>query len=64
MLAAVDASRVYHDLAGDLESAHIRHDNEQPFRLQQQIANALKNRDGAIQALSDHERTHAKRAVG
>jgi hypothetical protein len=63
MLAAINASRVYHNLVADLESAHIRRDNAEPFRLQQQVADALRNRDAAIKALNDHEHTHRVRAV-
>ena len=63
MLAAIDASRIYHRLIGDLESAHIRRDNQEPFRLHQQVTEALRNRDGAIKALNDHEHTHRMPAV-
>jgi predicted Rdx family selenoprotein len=63
MLAAISASRIYHDLVGDLESAHIRRDTAEPFRLQQQVADALRNRDAAIKALYDHEHTHRMPAV-
>jgi hypothetical protein len=64
MLTAVDASRVYHDLRGDLESAHIRRDAEEPFRLQRRVADALKDRNVAVKALNDHEHAHKRRAVG
>ena len=64
MLAAIAASKAYHNLMADLESAHIRHDVEQPFRIQQQVAKALLERDEAIRALNDHERVHGKHAAG
>jgi hypothetical protein len=63
MLEAIEASRVYHVLLGELESAHIRHDTEQPFRIQQQVANALRDRDEAIRVLNDHERSHKSAPV-
>jgi hypothetical protein len=58
MLAAIDASRAYHALLGELESAQIRRDPEQPFRIQKLVAKALADRDNAIRILSDHERAH------
>jgi hypothetical protein len=64
MLAAINASKAYHDCLADLESAHIRHDVEEPFGLKQQVAKALRNRDSAINALNDHEYTHKSRATG
>jgi hypothetical protein len=58
MLAAIEASRAYHQLMGDLETAHIRRDARQPFEIKQQVAIALKSRDSAILALNHHERSH------
>jgi hypothetical protein len=58
MLAAIEASRAYHDLMGDLETAHIRRDAGQPFEIKPRVAMALKDRDSAIQALNHHERSH------
>jgi hypothetical protein len=63
MLEAIEASRFYHALLGELESAHIRHDPEQPFRIQQQVAKALSDRDRAIRLLNDHERSHKSAPV-
>jgi len=63
MLEAVEASRIYHVLLGELESAHIRRDPEQPFRIQQQVAKALSDRDAAIRVLNDHERSHKSAPV-
>jgi|SRR5690349_12475896 hypothetical protein len=60
MLAAVDASRVYHALMAELEEAHIRHDPEQPFHIQERVAKALTDRDEAIRVLNDHERAHKR----
>jgi hypothetical protein len=62
MLAAVEAWRAYHDLRGDLESAHILGDAEEPFEIKQRVAEALRGRDEAIRVLNNHERTHAKGA--
>jgi len=58
MMAAIDASTIYHALLGELESAHIRRDPDQPFRIQERVAEALTDRDAAIRALNDHERVH------
>jgi protein involved in polysaccharide export with SLBB domain len=55
MLTAVDASRVYHDLRGDLESAHIRRDAEEPFRLQRRVADALTPAGGLLESADDRE---------
>jgi hypothetical protein len=57
---ALKASKTYHDLLGVLEAAHIRHDLEHAFLIQDEIAEALLSRDEAIAALSEHERVHAK----
>jgi hypothetical protein len=62
MLAAVEKSRIYHDLLADLESAHIVRDVEQSFIIKQRVAEALRGRDEAIRVLTEHERTHAKDA--
>ena len=64
MLAAIAASRAYHNLLGDLESAHIRHDVEQLFHIQEQAAKALLERDESIRALNDHERVHIRQMAG
>jgi len=64
ILAAIDSSRVYHAMLAELESAHIRHDVKEPFRLRQEVAGALKNRDSALKALNDHEYTHKRQAIG
>ena len=62
IIAAVKAARAYHDLTGDLETAHIQHDSERLFEIKQRVAIALKNRDSALRSLNDHEHTHAKLA--
>ena len=59
--AALDASRVYHNLLAVLEAAHICHDTDLTFGIQQQVAKALTNRDDAIRVLSEHESTHSKK---
>jgi non-canonical (house-cleaning) NTP pyrophosphatase len=64
MLAALKASQAYHKLLGSLEAAHIRHDTQQPFRIQRRLAKALARRDEAIQALNEHEHAHALEAAG
>jgi hypothetical protein len=50
---ALEASRTYHALLGDLEAAPN-------FGIQEQAAEALRGRDDAIRALSEHESVHAK----
>ena len=62
--AALEASRAYHNLLGDLESSHIRNDTKEAFRLNDQIAQSVLSRDNSITALRDHQRTHAKSAHG
>jgi hypothetical protein len=57
---AIAACEAYHILVGALEVAHIRHDTDMTFRIQQQAAEALGNRNLAIGELSQHEMTHAK----
>ena len=57
---ALEASRAYHDLLADLEAAHIRHDTDLTFRIHEQVAEALSNRDAAVAAISEHARTHAR----
>ena len=58
-MAALGTSRLYHDLLGTLEAAHIRHEAEQLFHLQERVSEALLDRNNAINALSRHERIHA-----
>ena len=58
--AALDASRVYHNLLAVLEAAHICHNTDLTFDIRQQVGRALTNRDDAIRVLSEHERSHAK----
>jgi len=61
--AALRASKAYHNLLGVLEAAHIRHDLEQAFLIQEEVVEALLTRDEAVTALSEHERSHAKRST-
>jgi hypothetical protein len=56
--AAIETSRAYHDLLGDLEAADIGHDTKLHFRVQKLAAQALLNRDDGRHSLRDHERTH------
>jgi hypothetical protein len=42
-----------------LEAAQICHEAEQLFHLQEQVSEALQDRNNAINALSRHERIHA-----
>jgi hypothetical protein len=57
-LAVLNASRVHHNLSTVLGAAH--NDTDLTAEIQQHIANALTDRDEAIQALKDHESTHTK----
>ena len=59
LVAALETSCRYHELLGTLEAAHIRHDAEPLFRIQERVSEALLERDHAINALADHERSHA-----
>ena len=61
--AALRASKAYHNLLGVLEAAHICHDMERAFLIQEEVVEALLRRDEAINALSEHERAHAKRST-
>jgi hypothetical protein len=58
--AAIAASETYHSLLGSLEAAHIRHDTDITFRIQQQAVTALGNRNDAIRVLSEHESMHSR----
>ena len=58
--AAIAACEAYHNLLGSLEAAHIRRDTDTTFRIQQQAATALGNRNDAIRVLSEHESTHSR----
>jgi hypothetical protein len=60
LYAALAASKQYHSLLADLEASHIYGDAELPFLIQSEVHGALLNRDTAITALAEHERTHAK----
>jgi hypothetical protein len=60
LYAALAASKQYHGLLADLEASHIYHDAVLPFLIQSEVPGALLNRDTAIAALVEHERTHAK----
>jgi len=61
---ALDVSKAYHALLGSIEAADIRHDTDLAYDLQAQKAESVLNRDGAIMALRNHERMHAKGAHG
>jgi hypothetical protein len=60
-LAAVEASRAYHDIMADLESAHIiKHDDKLTLALREGMAKALLSRNVAISELTAHESTHKR----
>ena len=64
-LAASEASRAYHALEAELESAHIAHQNDRTIYLRPLVDRALLKRDAAIDELSTHERTHLRtKSVG
>ena len=52
---ALTASKAYHQLAEDLEAAHIRHNLEVLMLLSAGLEGALRSRDSAIAELVDHE---------
>jgi len=57
--AALAASKLYHELLADLEASHVCHDEARAFRIRTELSGALLDRDAAIAALAEHERTHA-----
>jgi hypothetical protein len=57
--AALKASKAYHELLGALEAADIRHNSELALHLQAGEAKSASDRNDAITALRDHERSHA-----
>jgi len=60
---AIEASRAYYELLSNLEVMHIRHDSEATLTLSWHLARALKYRDTAIKELTNHESTHAEKAL-
>jgi hypothetical protein len=60
LFAALAASRLYHELLADLEASHVCHDEERAFGIRTELSGALLDRDAAIAALAEHERTHAQ----
>jgi len=58
--AATAASRAYHAIQAELESAHIAHQNDRTIDLRLLVDKALQKRDAAIDQLSRHERTHLR----
>ena len=63
-LAALDASRLHHNLLAALEAAHIFNNVDLTLGIQQQVAAALLDRDEAIRAVNGHERSHLEQASG
>jgi len=61
---ALEASHAYHHLLEALENANLCNDNVEAFRQRAQLAAVTLNRDDAITALRDHQRSHAKSAQG
>ena len=61
-LAALDTSRICHNLLRVLEAAHD--DTELTSGIQQHLAKALLERDEAVRVLKDHERVHARTSGG
>ena len=59
---ALESSRLYFDLLGALEAAHICNDTEITYHLQEEVGEALLDRDKALNALHGHKRTHAQSA--
>jgi hypothetical protein len=59
--AALEASQAYHDLLGALETAHIRSDTEEVYRLQVQVSRTVPRRDNALAELCQHQWTHVSR---
>jgi hypothetical protein len=59
-LAAIEASKTYHDLLSELESAHISHKDALIPGLRERRDKALLSRDTAISELAAHENTHKR----
>jgi hypothetical protein len=58
-LAALDASRLYHDLLGALEAAYISKDTDSiTTSTREQLDKATRQRCEAIAQLTDHRRVH------
>lgn len=62
-LAALDASRAYHNLLVDLEAWYIRRDAHEPLEIREQVAAALYARDARLAELAAHRSTHEKSNV-
>jgi len=55
---ALEATRAYHALLAQLESAHIKHEDHMTYALRLQLEEALRFRNIAIDELCRHEQTH------
>jgi len=58
--AALAASKLYHEFLADLEASHVCHEEARAFRIRTELTRVLGDRDAAVAALAEHERTHAK----
>ena len=59
-VAALNASRRYHALLGELEAAHICRKTHAIFSIKQEASEALGNRNDAIKVRSEHESAHTQ----
>ena len=58
-LAALAASRAYHELLGDMDAAHLRSESQETLlALSTRLTAASDARDVAISDLVNHSRTH------
>jgi len=58
---AVNAAKLYHSLAADLECSYLNHNLEASPLLSMRLQKASRDRDAAIAELTLHENTHAFR---
>jgi hypothetical protein len=59
-LAALEASRAYHEILAELEFAHFSHNNALIPALRERLEKALRGRNTAISELTVHESTHKR----
>jgi hypothetical protein len=62
--AALEASKTYHELLGALEAADIRHNSELALHLQAGETKSASDRNDAITALRDHQRSCSHAMTG